>query len=614
MQDSSLIQQKFTPPIQHLKVCQRSDLMAKIDTAGPLLLTQVVSPAGYGKTTFLSQYAAHVAAQDSNVTVAWFSLESSDNEENQFFRLISAAMAHLNIVSWTSLQSSNNANSQMLDNFSQDILDALIKYSRPVVFIFDDFHHIRSRRILQFVEELLSIKATGLHLLLGSRVTPNMNIGHLIVSGTALQLETSDLRFSRTQVQELLGEIMNEEDLNAFYERSEGWPVAAQLASIWYRQRPQSNYRDIVAGSSEMLNRYLEEQVFSSLADETQEIILGICFLERFSAQQVDYMLQRDNSLEILQPLFTDYALLLPINEAQFSFRFHHLFASFLQKKALQTYGSHFIRDMRLRASAWYVIQDEVLEAVNQAIKADRPEHAIELIKQGGGWQIVMTKGIGIAESLVNQFSTDIISSSVTLSLLKSYLAIKFGQLYASLEYFELARQLVEGIEPGNDLHKDVHTIDVLLSTYRSEEMSLARIKECQALIGTLQEDDYVRHATLLAFVVISFNHIGEFKKAEHYARQAITQMQLGQCQVGVNYLLIHCGLSLLYRGFLDEAKDIFTRSEDMSKQLFGLDTGLKYMSQAGMALVFYQQNQQEEASRALGSCLPVLESMDCWV
>jgi LuxR family transcriptional regulator, maltose regulon positive regulatory protein len=55
-------------------------------------LTLVCAPAGFGKTTLLSQWVRHLRAAEPGVRVAWLSLDAGDNDPARFLIHLVAAI------------------------------------------------------------------------------------------------------------------------------------------------------------------------------------------------------------------------------------------------------------------------------------------------------------------------------------------------------------------------------------------------------------------------------------------------------------------------------------------------------------------------------------------
>ena len=72
-------------PIARTKQVQRGRLVRMLDPDHQRPITLIIAPAGYGKTTLLSQWIATLANAEHEV--AWVSLDEHDNEPIQVLEL-----------------------------------------------------------------------------------------------------------------------------------------------------------------------------------------------------------------------------------------------------------------------------------------------------------------------------------------------------------------------------------------------------------------------------------------------------------------------------------------------------------------------------------------------
>ncbi|MBV9580975.1 MAG: hypothetical protein JO057_20535 [Chloroflexi bacterium] len=69
----TLLETKLCPPHTDAHLIQRSELLAIVNASNAAVVS-VCAPAGYGKTTFLSQLAIR---DESSAPVAWLSLDET---------------------------------------------------------------------------------------------------------------------------------------------------------------------------------------------------------------------------------------------------------------------------------------------------------------------------------------------------------------------------------------------------------------------------------------------------------------------------------------------------------------------------------------------------------
>ena len=90
----ALLATKLYVPSARADALSRSRLVEQLNLGLVRPLTLLSAPAGYGKTTVVSTWAA-----GSGDPVAWLSLDAGDNDTMQFWRYVDAALQTVQTVS-----------------------------------------------------------------------------------------------------------------------------------------------------------------------------------------------------------------------------------------------------------------------------------------------------------------------------------------------------------------------------------------------------------------------------------------------------------------------------------------------------------------------------------
>ncbi len=610
-----LMQQKFNPPVQRANSCARSALIKLLSDNPFTTVRLLIGPAGFGKSTVMSQYVTEQLQIYPEATVVWISIDDSDNEDNQFFRLLSQAFVAKDVVNKSTVsESMNSASSALLEEFSTSLLTQIVNYPKKIMFVLDDLHHIDYPIIFRFLEKLLDIKSQGVQLIISSRISPSLNLSRYVIQGEVVEVNPENLRFTLEETQQLLANRLTVDEIKHFHHQSDGWPVAVQLLRIWSDQNPHARYEEQVSGSAHLLNRFLAEQVFSGLSAAAQHLLLHVSLLDRFSADFADYLCGTEHCARILSDLVNDFSLITPLNAERQHFRLHQLFANYLQEKLAYDRGPIYLLGLREKAASWLYQHGDILEAVKQCIKAKKPEMALHFITEAGSWGLVMTRGISLVESILNQFTPSQISHSSCLSNMKAYLCLKFGYLEEATKHQTIAQTLHASGEDTSAKATDLQVMRLILAVYTDENVTLALYEQTELLMEELPNEDHLAKGTILALQALVLNQVGKFNEAEKSARSSLLEMQLADCPVGVNYALFHFGLNLCYRGYIQQAEETLKQAYDMAIHHLGLDNGLTHMATCFLGLVRYQINQHELNEAAIEQSLHNLEKSDCWV
>jgi LuxR family maltose regulon positive regulatory protein len=146
--DTFLLATKIRIPPQPYRVVRRTHLLEALEREIPHYNVILLSaPAGYGKTTLLSQWA-----HSSRLPVAWLSLSEDDNDFDRFFRYLLAA--------WETIQPKIRSSSfgLLLAGLTPDpkeVLPAFVNAaednSSSLVFVLDDYHLIHEASIHDYI-------------------------------------------------------------------------------------------------------------------------------------------------------------------------------------------------------------------------------------------------------------------------------------------------------------------------------------------------------------------------------------------------------------------------------------------------------------------------------
>ena len=102
------------------------------------------------------------------------------------------------------------------------------------------------------------------------------------------------------------------------------------------------------------------------MSDDMQEFSIKASILENLNGDLANAVCQRNDGWQIIDHLSEINSFLLPVDQEQTWFRYHHLFSEFLGQLLVKRYKED-IEDLHLRASQWYTENNMLLEAVRHA-------------------------------------------------------------------------------------------------------------------------------------------------------------------------------------------------------------------------------------------------------
>lgn len=378
-----LLEIKTTIPRTRENLIPRPHLLDRIDEGSRGSMILVSAPAGFGKTTLVSSWI-----ERTNRAVAWLSLDESENKIHRFFQYLIAALQRLHVDLGLTIQPALETQSRIqTGGLLTSLLNEIAALDFPVSLVFDDYHLIDSENIHNALEFLVHHAPANTNVIVISRVDPPIPLSRLRASGELTEIRSSDLRFNAQEVHTFLNVLMNlglsRGDTNALRVRTEGWIAGLQLAALSLRERDDKHdFIEKFSGSHQYIIDYLLEEVLEGLPEETKRFLYQISILDQFCAPLCDAVVGIRDSHRIIQELEDANLFLIPLDENQRWYRFHHLFVDFLRHAS--NFDSEARKDMHRKASEWFERRGELIPAIDHRVEAGDFLDAASIIDRVG--------------------------------------------------------------------------------------------------------------------------------------------------------------------------------------------------------------------------------------
>ncbi len=379
--NSFILETKLRIPPQLHHGLPRPRLIDSLEHALPFYkLILIAAPAGYGKTTFLAQWA-----RSSRFPVAWLSLGEEDNDIERFFRYL--------ITAWEEVQPDIRESplGTLLGAMSPDseaVLSAFINLAGDVsehtVFVLDDYHLIEDTSIHQALTFLLNHLPPTLHFVLAGRGEPSLPVARYRAHGELLEFRANDLRFSPEETKVFLaraGLDLAPEEIESLQAQLEGWIAGLQLVALTLQQRLTGADKLVVSGRHRFITDYLSEDVLAPLPDNLRRFLLQTSLLDRLCGSLCDAVTGKEGGQEMLELLERENLFLVPLDDSRAWFRYHHLFADFL-REALKRRHPTEVADLHRRAGRWYLNHDLPEPAFQHAVDGNDVELALRIFER----------------------------------------------------------------------------------------------------------------------------------------------------------------------------------------------------------------------------------------
>jgi LuxR family maltose regulon positive regulatory protein len=605
-----LIEGKFSPPAQPRSEVERARIL---DQLGPQAARPIVvqAPAGFGKSTVLSQWASQL--ERSGTRVAWLSLDEDDRQVDTFAAYLVEALRRCLVRGRTAGAPPPASYAGLPAKAAlAAVITELGQRHLPVAVVLDDYHRAESADVDALMRLVLDRAPPGVSLAIASRSLPQLGLARLKAEGRATVLHDRDLRFNEDETSLFFAAEMprlNRADWMRFAARAEGWPVALQFARMWLAEGGSLSALSAAPDASD-LGSYLSEQVFSTLPAEQQRFLLLTSPLETVS-EGVAEAIGIDRPAIKVKELVRSALPLVILSREPLRFRYHHLFQDYLvsraQDEAIDLAAIH------RRAAGWFARSGDLASAVRHALAGGDNTAAAAIVEEAGGWRLVY-RGHGhlggILRAVHDTFSGPA-RNAPRLVLGSAVVAAKRGDLARAGRLLDDVVACGPDGDPG--LADDLILIDALIKLYCDQPLSEAGLARLAERVGRMDAGDPV--ALALGTNLVSYFTLekGDFPRARRAGEQAIRHFRLADALFGALHLHVHIGQAELATGNLAAAEGNYRTMRDICRDRLGEGSDLEAIASVLAAEARYVADDRAAARALLVPALARIEDADGW-
>lgn len=612
--EQDLIVAKVEPPIWLGDQIRRDELLGRLDEALARRLTVIHAPAGYGKTSLLSQWRRHL--QGSQVEIAWLTLEADDADPSRLARYIALA------ISGRARGAGANGEAETVTDLPpraalSAIINNLARIPRTIALILDDYERAETPQVAEFLKALIRLAPANSHFVVATRDYPALDQAVLAAEEQLLELNAVDLRFSSSEAEAMLarnGSALDAEVAQAIIERTEGWPVALQLTRLSLKRGmdPQHLLQRF-RGASPDLARYLSEQVLTTLPPESQEVVIRTALLDRLTGEVVNALCKCEDGWLRLEQLERHGVLLQPTSPDHSAYRYHPLFAEYLRER-LARRDPVLFQTLHQCAAQWFMRQEDPAQALDHAIAAADEALISRVLEEAGGWRLIPQGLQVVVERGLARLTRPIHVDRPRLALAEVYLLFKRGEMAAARERYDDLLTRLSAADLSDDLHIEVRIVGDTLSDYENAPVSFEDLIKREAFLSTLSSGDHLVIANISETIGAKFLEGGWLERGLGATLLARSHYQA----LGSLYsdLFTHFSEARIRRaqGRLREAADILQRAHGLIADNFGARSDLAANCAAYQAELLYERGDRAAASALLSWALPHMENSDGWV
>lgn len=322
---------KITAPRATLEVVGRPRLVHSLQYHNLRKLTIVRAPAGYGKTTLLSQ-----SINQFDGWVAWLSIDANDNDPLRFWTYVIRAVSNEVAKNMDSLEYPEFNVLSPLELLIDSFLNEIAMIPREILIVIDDYHLIESPVIHKMMARFIDYLPDNTYLFLVSRTELPLPLAKWRVQESLTEVGVDQLRFTYEETEHLYRKrgfsYEDADSLEHVLQMTEGWAAGIQLVGLsgaisaadkWDATQFDSKYP--------FIKEFLLQEILASLSPSVQDFLVRTSILKQLEPAICDALTNRTDSYSVLLELERKGLFIVRLHSSEPVFRYHHLFEDALR-------------------------------------------------------------------------------------------------------------------------------------------------------------------------------------------------------------------------------------------------------------------------------------------
>ena len=597
-----LLRTKLSPPPVRADRIARPRLTQRFSTSLEHPLILVCAPAGYGKTTLLSEWLTSETGKQ--FALAWLSLDDDDNDPARFLTYLVAALGSSDQIAaadvLTLLQTPQPPPSKVI---LTGLISRLEAATGRIALVLDDYHLITAPPVHEAVTFLLDHLPAQLALVIISREDPPFPLSRWRGRDQLAEIRADDLRFTSEEaarfLDQMLGLRLSTEQVQELDGRTEGWIAGLQLVALAMKGREDvTDFITAFTGSHRFILDYLTEEALKRQPEAVQTFLLQTAILDRLNGSLCDAVTGRNDSQATLEQIERSNLFLISLDDERYWYRYHHLFADVL-RNSLKRSQAGAIDELHRRASRWLAGEKLFDEAISHAIAARDYELSASIMEESGSRYFVESWG-NFGFKWAADLPDEVMSHHPLLALNTGMWHGYLGRAELAQKYLERARAGLNTMTlPASDLEELLgyaDTIEALSATIHYDNQRA--INAAESALQRLPERSIRLRGTALLVKGYVYQRERLLEAAcAIYAEVIEIGQELDDFDMTTRAMIHNAEISLM-QGELRAAESIYRgiiRLATEQKRDHLLNVGIAY---GELAIIEFERNQLEAAAR----------------
>ena len=546
-----LLTTKLFIPATRPELVDRPHLIERLDDSLHRKLTLISAPAGFGKTTLVSEWVKQLRSDtlkenQKEFRIAWLSLDEGDNDPARFLTYIIAALQTIDSSIGQKAQTVFQSQQQLLvDPILMTIVNDITQLSDPLseesgkdlILILDDYHVIEEPYIHQAIKFLLEHQPPQLHLVILTRIDPPLPLSRLRARNQMIEIRGNNLHFLVDEADVFLNGIMKLDltidEIVLVKARTEGWIAGLQLAAL--SLQGQTNRYDFIrafSGDDRNVVDFLLDEVLLMQPEEVRRFLLRTSVLGRMCGPLCDAVVNlpdEESTLDgqgFLEYLDRANLFIVPLDNQRKWYRYHHLFSEVLLHRLRQIEFSH-LPTLHLRASKWYEDEGDYDPALHHSLAAGNLKWAAQLVEQYALHLLVHSR-LTRLKKWYEALPQDLVHSRPKLCILQGWMHILIGTIEDANRCVQEAEQLLSSAAP-QEKTEEQEVLGLIYGLKARIALKIGELRKAdefanQTLDYIIKQSPIHGHVAIIKGLAAFWDE--DLEKADQSLREAVTISQ----------------------------------------------------------------------------------------
>jgi LuxR family transcriptional regulator, maltose regulon positive regulatory protein len=437
----TLLTTKARVPPPRERLVNRPRLFARLDEAVSRPLTVISAPAGFGKSTLVSDWVRN----HGETSVAWVSLDHDDNDLSRFVSYMVAALQPLQLrIGKAALSLLGSLQAPTPEDLMTQLLNEVADLRSRIVLVLEDYHLITDPQIDAALTYAVDHMPRNFRLIVTTRKDPSFAFPAWRALQRVTEIGAEDLRFTPEESAAFLETTMDvaldAKSVSTLAARTEGWVAGLQMAALSLQGHIRTEGEDCIkeyvkgfGGEHRFIADYLHD-IYYQQPGEIRDFLAQTAILDQLCPPLCDAVTGWSDSQSILAYLEQNNLFVVRLDDHRFWYRYHQLFLDYL-RAALPPVKK---RVLHSRAKTWHETFGFGRQAIRHALAAEETSEALRLLRANVD-DLASRGEFATILSWLESMSKEIVLDNSDLSGFKAWILYLHGRIGEAEAYATLA-------------------------------------------------------------------------------------------------------------------------------------------------------------------------------